>query len=497
VRCVRDRKITLDDWLLTSAVTIAIVVRIYFASRPEVELDDAISADIAALPFVAMLKVIWNDPNMVLYYVLLHFWGAVTGTSPLALRMLSILFSVAAVPAIYFLGCRLFNPRVGLTAAFLLAINDTAVDYAQIVRSYSLVILLVIASSFFFVKLIALPKASTRESWRYIIASTLAVYTHMHAALTLIAHALSACFRKAVPWRILITSGVIVGLAVLPLPLVAARNYHGQYAWIAPVQFKSIAKIVPFLSGAPFYQKTASAIALTLVSVALGCIGALADDFSSWGRAFTLNGLVVPLGLCGLLSLVKPAFLGEPRYLLICLPFLILLVALGINAVRCPVVILCFVMLLELWQVAVRPSRYEIRQNRTYWSEATNYIFSNARVGDGVVAGWTTNAWLYWYYEARQDKHHTRLRLAFPDWDAETFEVNGVYVNSIALQEHLSAEWLDSNGPKFERLWIIIDPYNDSTTEHLLSSIRSRHTRTQRTFPDGLKVILSEVGSSR
>jgi uncharacterized membrane protein len=106
VRSVRDRKITLDVWLLTCAVTIALVVRIYFASRPEAELDDALSADIAALPLVAMLKVIRNDPNMVLYYVLLHFWSAVAGNSPLALRMLSILFSVAAVPAIYFLGCK-------------------------------------------------------------------------------------------------------------------------------------------------------------------------------------------------------------------------------------------------------------------------------------------------------------------------------------------------------------------------------------------------------
>jgi len=100
-----------------------------------IELDDAISADIAALPFLAMLKfVTWNDPNMSFYYVLLHFWSALAGNSPLALRMLSILFSAAAVAAIYLLGCRLFNQSVGLTAAFLLAANATAVEYAQIIR---------------------------------------------------------------------------------------------------------------------------------------------------------------------------------------------------------------------------------------------------------------------------------------------------------------------------------------------------------------------------
>ncbi len=495
---MRGRKITLDSWLLACAVSIAIVTRLYFASWPEVGLDDAISADIAALPFVAMLKfVIWNDANMVLYYVLLHFWSAMFGNSPLALRMLSILFSVAAVPAIYFLGCRLFSPSVGLMAAFLLATSATAVDYAQIIRSYSLVILLVIASSFFFVKLIALPRANTRDSWPYVIASTLVVYTHMHATFTLIAHAVSACFREAVPWRTLIISGVVVGLAVLPLPLVNFGNYQGQYNWIAPVHLKSMAKIVPFLCGAPFFQKAASAIALTSGSIALGCIGALNPDFSSWDRAFTLSGLVVPLGLCGLLSFVKPAFLGEPRYLLICLPFLILLVALGINSVRRSVVILCIVMLLELWQVAMRPLRYEIKLNRTYWSEATDYIFSNARPGDGVVTGWTIDAWLYWYYDALHDRKHYRLRLAFPNWDGETFAVNGVFVNNVALPEHLSADWFDSEGPKFKRLWIILDPYNDSATEPLLKSVRSRHIETQRTFPNGLKIILLLEGSPR
>jgi len=219
---VRDRKIsfTLNGGLLACAVLVAAFARIYFASRPEIGLDDAISADIAALPFLAMLKfVTWNDPNMSFYYVLLHFWSAIAGDSPLALRMLSILFSVAAVPAIYLLGCRLFNQSVGLTAAFLLAANATAVDYAQIIRSYSLVILLVIASSFFFVKLIALSKAGA--AWPYVIASILAVYTHLHATVVLIAHALSACFRNAVRWRTLIASGVVVGLAV-------AATLHGD-----------------------------------------------------------------------------------------------------------------------------------------------------------------------------------------------------------------------------------------------------------------------------
>ena len=477
--------------LIAGAVVLAAFVRIYFASRPEIGLDDATSADIVALPFLPMLRfVTWNDPNMMLYYVLLHFWSVMAGNSPLALRMPSIVFSVAAVPAIYLLGRRLFSQSVGLIAAFILAGNATAVEYAQIIRSYSLVILLVVASSFFFVRLVALPKARVRDAWPYIVASVLAVYTHLHAAFTLIAHGFSAFFMSSVRWRTLIASGLIVGLAVLPLFIVTFGNYQGQFDWAPRLQLKTVAKIVPFLSGAPVFQKTPSAIVLTLSSIALGCIGALDSDFSSWSRALAVVGLAFPLGVCALLGLVKPAFFGEPRYLLICLPFLTLLVAVGINSIRRPIVILCVVMLLELWQVALRPIRYERRQNRTYWSDATEYIFSSARRGDRVVVGWKFDAWLYWYYEARHYNDHGKLPLAFPDWDADSFAVNGVYVDNAIVPTHPSADWFDKDALKSERLWVIVDLVRDDTTERLLSSSRSFQIESQRTFPDGLKVIL-------
>src|SRR5260370_7496671 len=123
--------------------------------------------------------------------------------------------------------------------------------------------------------MIALPGTDTTDSWPEVDASTLVVYTHTHGNSTLIAHAVSACFREAVPWRTLIISGVVVGLAVLPLPLVNFGNYQGQYNWIAPVHLKSMAKIVPFLCAVPFFQKQASPIVLTPASISLGCIAPL------------------------------------------------------------------------------------------------------------------------------------------------------------------------------------------------------------------------------
>jgi len=494
---VHDRKTVPDSWLLACAVVLAICTRCYFASRPEIGLDDSTSADIVALPFGSMLRFItWNEPSMGLYYLLLHFWSAIAGTSPLALRIPSIVFSVAAVPAIYWLGQRLFNHSTAIAAAFLLATNATAVDYAQIIRSYSLVILLVIVSSFFFVGLMSNPKAETGNAWRYIVASTLAVYAHMHAVFTLVAQLVSARFRRSARLRTLAVSGVVIALAVLPLSLVAFGHSYSPAAWVTQIKLKWMAKVVPFLCGVPLFMKTPSAIALTLSSIALAAIGTLTAKFSLWDRMFTVNALVVPLGLCALLSLVKPAFFGEARYLLICLPFLTLLVAVGIGAFRRPLVMLSAMMVLELWQVVLRPVQYQSPTIRTCWSQATDYLFLNARPGDRVALSWKYDAWLYWYYEALRDKQHAQIRLAFPDWDHE-FAVGGVYVDDSAVPAHPSAKWFESENDQGGRLWIIIDPSHDSTTEQVLASVRGLHTVTERVFPDGLRVILSDAEPSQ
>src|SRR2546425_3307417 len=103
-------------------------------------LDEAESVAHARLGVRSLLHVLdGGDPNMGLYYVLLHFWIRIFGESESAVRGLSVLFGVLAVPAIYLVGARLFGRAAGLVAALLLAVNAFFIQYAQEARSYSLV----------------------------------------------------------------------------------------------------------------------------------------------------------------------------------------------------------------------------------------------------------------------------------------------------------------------------------------------------------------------
>ena len=128
---------------------------------------------------------------MSLYYFLLHHWLRF-GSSEGFVRALSVLFAVASIPAIYILGRRLFDSQVGLTAAALLAVNAYHVQFSQDARSYSLMVLLCLFSSWYFLKCLTEPSRRNRAA--YILSSALAVYAQFFSLLLVLAQGLSLKF---------------------------------------------------------------------------------------------------------------------------------------------------------------------------------------------------------------------------------------------------------------------------------------------------------------
>jgi uncharacterized membrane protein len=56
------------------------------------------------------------------------------------------------------LGVRLFNIRTGLTAGFILAVNDFFISYAQEARSFMLLIVLMTFSMYLFIRAIEMQR---------------------------------------------------------------------------------------------------------------------------------------------------------------------------------------------------------------------------------------------------------------------------------------------------------------------------------------------------
>jgi uncharacterized membrane protein len=139
-------------------------------------------------------------PAMAFYYLLLRFW-IVLGESEMMVRLLSVVFGAATVPLVYLIGKRLFEARVGLVAALLMAVNTFHIQYSQEARSYSLLVFLVTLSTLFLIEIVQRP---SWKSWAGFIAATgLAVYSHWFALLALAAQASTVVFLPGykIPWK--------------------------------------------------------------------------------------------------------------------------------------------------------------------------------------------------------------------------------------------------------------------------------------------------------
>ncbi|MDP8965756.1 MAG: glycosyltransferase family 39 protein, partial [Cyanobacteriota bacterium] len=126
-----------------------------------------------------------------LYYLIARFWAQCFGNSVAVMRTLPALFSLLALPCIYWLCLELFEstltaPLTGWVAVALLAISPFQVLYAQESREYSLWTVTILASS---LALLRARRLKTKASWFiYAVTLTLSLYTFLFSALVALGH---------------------------------------------------------------------------------------------------------------------------------------------------------------------------------------------------------------------------------------------------------------------------------------------------------------------
>lgn len=133
------------SWLLPTVVAVALVAGLVlrFVAFSPLWLDESQTVAIASRSFSGLFAGLRVDGSPPLYYLLLHVWMLVFGTSTFAVRALSGLLSVASLGLMPLVARRLgWSRRGALTATLLLATNPFAVRYATEARMYSMVLLL-------------------------------------------------------------------------------------------------------------------------------------------------------------------------------------------------------------------------------------------------------------------------------------------------------------------------------------------------------------------
>lgn len=126
------------------AAVLAFGVVVRFVTASPLWLDEALSVHIADLPLSAIDDALRHDGHPPLYYWLLHGWMAWFGDGDVAVRALSGVFAVAALPLMWLAGRRVGGRPTAWLAVIALAVSPYAVRYATETRMYALVAFLVL-----------------------------------------------------------------------------------------------------------------------------------------------------------------------------------------------------------------------------------------------------------------------------------------------------------------------------------------------------------------
>lgn len=229
----------LEEWAapLVIAISIIPVALSFFLINASIRLDEAQSLWQVSRDVGGILMVVAGDVHVPLYHVLLHYWLVAFGNSVPVARLLSLLFYVLSIPAVYALGKRAYSVRVGIVAALLYSISPFMNWYGNEIRMYTLFAFLTILNQYFFLRLWK-DRPVTRSSWLgYGFTALLGVFSHYFFFLNLFAQAVFFLSRKSLfpegSLRRFLSIAVLIATAFAPW--ITYEFIRGVVAFQAPI----------------------------------------------------------------------------------------------------------------------------------------------------------------------------------------------------------------------------------------------------------------------
>jgi hypothetical protein len=384
----RHRLVALAGITLAGAVG-----RLYRIGSESLWLDELITLEfvLGYGPLELVTVIPTQQPHLPAYYVLLDLWVSAFGAAPATLRLLSALFGVAAIPLVYLVGRRLFDPTTGLWAAAFLAASRFLVYHSQNTRMYAMLVALALGSYYLFVRLDGL-----RERVGYAATTALTALTHPFGWLVPVAQGVPATDtwlrdgRDRRPlllgWGIAVC-GVLGAVVALPgdIPGIEARSLVS-----VPLTLGR------FFVGGSWTAGLAVVLPLTVL-VAAGTLRATRENRRT--GLLLVAWLAVPLVVVVAISyLATPVF--RQRFVLYAAPAAMLLAARGVTALRASRVGPALgVVVLAVMLVAV--GGYHATDNREQWAEAVGTVEAEAGDDAAVLVADAIATRNYVYYADR------------------------------------------------------------------------------------------------
>lgn len=342
-------------------------------------------------------------------YLLLHFWIMV-GTSEIWLRMLSVIFGVGAVWITHKLTKILFNKKIALFAATLLAVNPYHIYYSQEIRMYSEAAFFAILSIYFLY--LRLKRARIIYSVGYILSTTALLYTHYDGSFLIPAQFLYILFTQKKQLKKFISYLVAVFLLWLPwMPQFIIQLKNGLSAGEYLPGWQNVLSL-PFIKALPvtFFKFSFGRIdiedglpflilAISILIIVVLILFKSFENFRDKNYKLVALWFFIPIISALIISFKIP--LNQPFRILYVLPAFCILLALGINTLG--KLRIFFLMLIILVSISGFTLHYS---NPKYWREdwrgAIDFILKNSTYRTAVLFAWSQPFSPYqWYADGK------------------------------------------------------------------------------------------------
>jgi uncharacterized membrane protein len=403
------------------------------------------------------------DVSPPLYYFLLHFWERLW-PGDWSLRFLSVVIGLAFIPAVYWVGRKLFDPNVALLAAFVAAMSPHHIIVARTVRMYAILSLGALAGLYFTYRFVTRPSdqrpAGPRSAvwWGVVLSFALLMYTHNAGPFFVLAANLFVLLellwhretrRLFWPWVGAQLCVVLLYLPELPLLLQQMRlqgavmgPWHTRYS-----RLENVLNLFNELTGLAW---PADWPVVWMAIIALGTFTLeLRRDFAAlYLRFSTLLNLAL-IGFFGpivLAAVLTPRDIESiPSYVtLVSLPALCFLVARGVNSVRPRLLGLALLVALSaLW---VKTVSWTYRLRHSNFREIAAFATEHIGPDDVIVIAPDYVATTFNYYFQGEQK-----QAAFP----------------AALERVEDITWLG-----WSKRWLNAADYVQPTVDYALAELR-------------------------
>lgn len=287
--------------------------------------DELSTLDIIRRPVGTIVSTAGNvDAVHSFYYLFMHFWVSVFGTSVLAMRMPSLLAMCGATVCTALIAQRLFDRRVAFTAAFVFSLIPGIDRYACEARSYGLVVL---GSTLALLALLRVLEQPSRRRW--ILYAALVAVTgalNLIALTALAAHLVAVLVSRRGRARgreTLRTFAIAIGCALLVVSPVAVFGMIEAGSQLGTLPKYTLSSL-PLL-----WQETGCSTSFSVLVVLALPLAATHRRFRS--AAIVVGSATLPIMALWIVSVNSIGFSFFARYLLFVLPAWAIAVAAAVD----------------------------------------------------------------------------------------------------------------------------------------------------------------------